>query len=58
MKVTLTIPIEDYNNILTALYKERDRAHLENDERSLMYIQRTIEAVKANALPANVLEVK
>lgn len=51
MKVTLTIPIDDYNNILTALYKERDRAHLENDERSLMYIQRTIEEVKANAKP-------
>ena len=58
MKVTLTIHIDDYNNILTALYKERDRAHLENDERSLSYIQRTIDAVKANAWPASVLEVK
>ena len=50
MKVTLTIPVDDYNNILTALYKERDRARLENDERSLSYIQRTIDAVKANCL--------
>lgn len=58
MKVTLTITIDDYNNVLTALYKERDRAHIENDERSLGFIQRTIEAVKENALPANVLEVK
>lgn len=58
MNVTMTISIDDYNNILTALYKERDRAHLENDERSLMYILRTIEAVKNNAYPANVMEVK
>lgn len=57
MNVTLTIHIDDYNNILTALYKERDRAHLENDERSLGFVQRTIEAVKENVLPANVLEV-
>jgi hypothetical protein len=44
----MTITIDDYNNILTALYKERDRAYLENDERSLMYIQRTIDIVKNN----------
>ena len=57
MNVTLTIHIDDYNNILTALYKERDRAHLENDERSLGFIQRTIEAVKGSVLPANVLKM-
>lgn len=57
MKVTLTISIDDYNNILTALYLERDRAHLENNERNLAFINRTIEAVKGSALPANVLEV-
>lgn len=58
MNVTMTISIDDYNNILTALYKERDRAHLENNERNLAFIQRTIDMVKNNTRVANVTEVK
>jgi hypothetical protein len=54
----MTISINDYNNILTALYKERDRAHLENNERNLAFIQRTIDIVKNNTYVANVMEVK
>jgi hypothetical protein len=58
MKVTLTIPIDDYNNILTALYVERDRAREENNKKNLAHLERTIEAVQKNMYPANVMEVE
>ena len=44
--MTITCSVDDLNTILTALYKERERAEKSNDEKALKYLNSAIESVQ------------